>query len=181
MSRRISPTSFVTDGRFKKQDTRACDRTAGGECKSALIFRCGYSTLNWSSMTSLRRRIFLSTTTLTCAFTTSMTMMSTAAPSPRIETYRVIHTGTNVPEALVRVIQIHSFSDGKHRVVFAGGPCQTQSKVQMTAIVRTREHLAIKDLFFIVLSSNDITISPRWALRRANAADERSYATCKWL
>ena len=110
-----------------------------------------------------------------------MTIMSTAAPSPRIETYRVIHTGTNAPEALARVIQIKTISDGKHRVVFAGGPCQTQSKVHMTAIVLTREHLAINDLFFMVPSSNDITISSPLALRRANAADQKSYATCKWL
>lgn len=51
--------------------------------------------------------------------------------------------------------------------------------MQMNARVITREHLAIIDLFFMVPSSNDMTISSPWALRRANAADLKSYAACK--
>lgn len=95
------------------------------------------------------------------------------------ETFVIVPTGENAPEAIVRVVSTTTVAPGRYRVAVVGGPCRSQSRTRSVYIIETEETVTRGDLFFVV--PVDENISARgWALRRATSREAAQYASCKW-
>lgn len=95
------------------------------------------------------------------------------------ETFVIVPTGENAPEAIVRVVSTTTVAPGRYRVVVAGGPCRSQSRTRLVYIIETEETVTRGDLFFVVPVGKNIS-ARGWALRRATTREAAQYESCKW-
>lgn len=95
------------------------------------------------------------------------------------ETFVIVPTGENAPEAIVRVVSTTTVAPGRYRVVVAGGPCRSQSRIRSVYIIETEETVTRGDLFFVVPVGKNVS-ARGWALRRVTSGESAQYESCKW-
>lgn len=91
------------------------------------------------------------------------------------QTFRIVQSGDNAPEALVRVIRAKELGSGRYEVTVAMGPCRRKVAAQAKFLIESNERVAKDDLFF------QVPISDEFALRRATPAESAMYEQCRWL
>ncbi len=100
-----------------------------------------------------------------------------ALATQAMETYRIVSSGENAPESLVRVVTGKAVSTGNVAVSALQGPCKQEAKIKTSFVVQTDEQVARGDLFFKVATPNH---PDGFSLRRATPDEIRMYAECRW-
>lgn len=101
-----------------------------------------------------------------------------AAAQTRVPTVTIVTSGTNAPEALLRVVSASPLRAGTQHVVFQMGPCRQASNAKHHAVVTydvlTRSPLAVNDVYLDVFPKN------RHAIRKATPQEFKSFESCRF-